>query len=159
MLCGCGITLLGHVFLLQRSKLDWVSSSIGELSLHNQANVHGLVLLSFAFSQASVALKVNHDGAGLFTRCIQAFSVLNAFLLASLGYIFTIDKPVLHTIFLCVIASNTGIMMCQLVVRDISKNRQAASTIINGVLLVIWLILIPAFLITQMLFLWAPINE
>ena len=56
------------------------------------------MLLSLAISQALVAVRVNYEGAGLLTRCIQVWSGLNALLLASPGYVFIIDHPTLHTL-------------------------------------------------------------
>lgn len=74
-------------------------------------------------------------------------AIFNAALIACLGYVFTRQDALLHTVFLSVIASIAGIIMSGLIVRDFRQETQKVSLRMNAVFLVLWMALIPVALL------------
>lgn len=148
MLAGCIGALLGHTYLVNSQGVNWIQTPISYLSQDGNWLIHGAVLALFALAQAAMARHVDYRGAGILTRCIQGFSLINAALILSLAYVFTLPDPALHTIMLSVIASITGINMACLIARDIAQHnhRQPA---IHGIFLTIWMALIPVYLLVD----------
>jgi len=110
--------------------------------------IHGVVLMLFALAQAAMARHVGYQGAGILTRCIHGFSLINAALILSLAYVFTLPDPTLHTIMLSVIASITGINMACLIARDIAQHNRRQPAI-HGIFPTVWMALIPVCLLVE----------
>lgn len=146
MLLFCTGSLLGHLYLLNKTQVDWLGTPISQLSGPGSAWQHGVTLALFAAAQALLAVMINQPGASLLTRCIQFMAVINALLIISLAYFFTLNDTSIHTAMLVVIASITGTIMACLLARQ--KNRQKkTTTLLNGVFLAAWLVLVPVFLV------------
>lgn len=148
MLLGCVGSLLGHAFLVSNLGLNGFQTPISHLSQNGAWLAHGAVLTLFALAQASLVAHVEHPAAGMLTRCIQGLSLINAVLILSLTYAFTLPESALHTTLLSVIASFTGVSMACLIARDVSRNN-LTDTIVHGVFLFIWLALIPLYLLIE----------